>query len=82
MKTISQYYTVPRKSLAYFKFIIEAYDGVAVMETMDPAVAVIKLRVAPGCLADAADVVRELNREVMVTPVEGTPWEAAVSVET
>jgi hypothetical protein len=47
--TTRLFYQVERKSVCFIKFIIEAYDGIALMKTIDPLTAVIELNVAPGC---------------------------------
>ena len=48
MDTQSRYLRLRRKDIAYFKFIIESYEGMAVVRTKDPHEAVIELMVAPG----------------------------------
>ena len=35
-ETIKRYYRVDRREIAFLRFIFEAYDGLAVLETLDP----------------------------------------------
>jgi hypothetical protein len=68
MRTIKKLYNVDRKSVGYIKFIFEAYDGIAVVETIEPDSAVIMLHVAPGCEKDVENVVLELKKSMFMEP--------------
>jgi hypothetical protein len=72
LKTISRLYSIDRKFVGFFKFILEAYDGIAVVETIDPQTAIIKLHIAPGCESDVEGVLIELKKEILIEPVSGT----------
>jgi hypothetical protein len=54
---------VPRHEIAYVKFVIESYEGVAVTRTIDPRAAVVVALVAPDFLADARRIVSALAAE-------------------
>ncbi len=69
MKTISKFYSIEKKSVGFVKFIFEAYDGIAVVETIDRQASIIKLHIAPGCEADVDDVLNELKKEILIEPV-------------
>lgn len=48
----------------YLRTTIESYDGMAVLRTIDPLEAVIELLIAPGCLQQIEDLIKDLrNRE-------------------
>ena len=49
MNSITKRYNVERKDIAYLRYIIEAYDGIAVVSTEDSATAVIRLMISPSC---------------------------------
>ena len=68
MKTIGKLYSIERKSVGFVKFIFEAYDGIAVVETIDRHASVIKLHIAPGCEKDVDDVLIELKKEILIEP--------------
>lgn len=72
LRTVSRLYTVERKQVGYIKFIFEAYDGIAVVETIAPQTALIKLHIAPGCESDVDGVLAALGREIIIEPFEGT----------
>jgi hypothetical protein len=70
MDTVSRYFRLHRKDIAYFKFIIESYEGMAVVRTKDPREAVVELMVAPGWERDVDEVIKGLRREI---PIEFLP---------
>ncbi len=64
MDTHSLYLRLRRKDIAYFKFILETYEGMAVVRTEDPSEAVVELMVAPGWEKDVRQVLDGLGKEV------------------
>ena len=54
---------VPRKEIAYVKFLFESYEGIAVVRTLDPDRALLVVLVAPDFEATARAVVAELVAE-------------------
>lgn len=49
METIKWKFRVNRENIHYLRTTIEAYDGMAVVRTVDPWEATIELLIAPGC---------------------------------
>jgi len=70
MDTQSKYFRINRKDIAYFKFIIESYEGMAVVRTKDPHEAVVELMVAPGWEKDLEEALEGLRKEI---PIEALP---------
>jgi hypothetical protein len=70
MDTQSRYFRIRRQDIAYFKFIIESYEGMAVVRTKDPHEAIVELMVAPGWEKDLEEVLGGLRKEI---PVESLP---------
>ncbi len=69
MDTQSRYFRLHRKDIAYFKFIIESYEGMAVVRTKDPREAVVELMIAPGWERDVDEVIEGLQREIEIEPL-------------
>jgi hypothetical protein len=69
MDTVSRYFRLHRKDIAYFKFIIESYDGMAVVRTKDPYEAIVELMVAPGWEKDVDQVMEGLRKEIRIEPL-------------
>ncbi len=70
MDTQSRYFRVRREDIAYFKFIIESYEGMAVVRTKDPHEAVVELMVAPGWEEDLEEVLEGLCKEMPIESLE------------
>jgi len=64
MDTHSIVLRLRREDIAYFKFIIESYEGMAVVRTRDPREAVIELMIAPGWERDVDEVLGGLRKEL------------------
>ncbi len=69
MDTQSRYLRLHRKDIAYFKFVIESYEGMAVVRTHDPKEAVVELMVAPGWEKDLEKVIEGLRKEIPLEEV-------------
>ncbi len=66
MDTQSRYFRLDRKEIAYFKFIIESYEGMAVIRTKDPYEAIVEVMVAPGWEKDLEEVLEGLRKEISI----------------
>jgi hypothetical protein len=75
LKTRKRYFRVERSAIAFLRFIFEAYDGVAVLETLDPALGIIVLHVAPGCDDIVEMVIGGLQSDIRLESIDpaGTP---------
>jgi hypothetical protein len=69
MDTHSRYFRLRREDIAYFKFIIESYEGIAVVRTKDRHEAVVELMVAPGWERDVDEVLEGLRKEILIESV-------------
>ncbi len=69
MDTQSRYFRIHRKDIAYFKFIIESYEGMAIVRTKDPHEAIVELMVAPGWENDVGEVLEGLRNEMAIEPL-------------
>jgi len=76
MDTHSRYFRLYRKDIAYFKFIIESYEGMAVVRTKDPREAIVELMVAPGWEKDMEEVLESLREEIPIEPLQTTDRKA------
>ena len=67
-ETAKRFYRVDRRRIAYLKFILEAYDGLAVVSTLDPEAGIIVLHISPGCEPDVERILQDLKRYIMMEP--------------
>lgn len=66
METIKKYLRVDRREISFLKFIIEAYDGIATLTTVDSNSGVVRLHIAPGCEKDVESVLTDLKKHIMM----------------
>ena len=75
MKTTTSYYRINRRDISFFRFIFEAYDGIAVVSTVDPVQGIISVTSPPGCLPETEAVIQGLKAEIMIEKVDFLPPE-------
>jgi hypothetical protein len=68
IKSSKRYYRVDRREISYLRFIFEAYDGMATIETLNPESGLIVIYIAPGCVSDVEMVLRDLENNIMIEP--------------
>lgn len=49
LKTTKKVFKVDRREICFLRFTLESYDGMAVVSTIDPYLALIEVSIAPGC---------------------------------
>ena len=62
MESFKSNFLVNRQEISYLRWIIESYDGIAFLKTIDPDKAIIELEVSPGCdlfITELLDFLRE-----------------------
>ncbi len=69
--TSRRLYRIDRGDISFLRFILEAYDGMAVVTTRDAARGIVSITTAPGCEARVERVVAALavNGEIYIEPV-------------
>ncbi len=76
VETIKKYYRVDRREISFLKFILEAYDGLAVLTTIDSKKGIVVINIAPGCEADVEMILQDLKENVMI---ENIPFKNQLS---
>ena len=69
MESLPRYYRVERDQIAFLKFILEAYDGMAVLSTLDSERGVVMLTIPPGCEIETEAVIEDLKKDILIEPV-------------
>jgi len=67
-ETNKQYFRVDSREISFFRFILEGYDGMAVLTTLDASCGGVALAIAPGCEQDVADIISGLKSEMLIEP--------------
>jgi hypothetical protein len=63
MEMTRRRYRVDRRQISFVKFILEAYDNVAVVSTVDARHGLVQIRIAPGCENLVDGIVAEFSRD-------------------
>ncbi len=71
LRTTQHLYRVDRRDISFLRFILEAYDGMAVVTTRDAAMGIVSVTVAPGCQTVVASVLDALTAagEIYLEPL-------------
>ncbi len=69
METTKKYFHVDHRDISYIKFIIEAYEGLAVMTTVDRGRGVVEMNIAPGCENEVDLILQDLKKDLLIEPV-------------
>jgi hypothetical protein len=67
------YLRLPPREIAYVKFVLESYEGVAVVRTLDRRAATLVVLAAPDLEATARGVVRALVEEGVCVETAAPP---------
>ena len=73
---INRYFRVKRHDMVFLKFILEAYEGMNVMSTVDNVAGIIRIAIMEGFEADMDALLAELGRQVAM---EAVLWDDAPS---
>lgn len=69
MEVASRYYQLASRDLVYMKFILEAYEGLSTMSTIDGKRGIVKVEYPVPFAADVAALMEALATEIAVTEV-------------
>jgi len=67
-----RYFRVDRHDIVVLKFILEAYEGMNVMSSVDNGAGIVRVLVMPGFRQDMADLLADLTGRLAMEEVE---WE-------
>jgi hypothetical protein len=67
--SLARYFRVNRHDLVYLKFILEAYEGLAVLSTVQREGAIVRISYSHFFAADVDALLRALSAEIEITEV-------------
>ena len=70
LKSVTKQYRVDRREIAFLKFILEAYDGIALLKTEDPIRGIVTIHIAPGCEKQFTEILQDLKKDIMIEEVQ------------
>jgi hypothetical protein len=66
---ICRYFKVAHRDMVFLKFILEAYEGMNVMSTVDNKEGIIRIAIMPGFVEDMDALLAELGKQTVMEPV-------------
>ena len=69
METATRYFQLASRDLVYMKFILEAYEGLSTMSTVDGKRGIVRVNYPLPFAADVAALMDALGTEISVTEV-------------
>jgi hypothetical protein len=66
-QTRKQYFRIHRNHICFVRFILEAYEGIALMRTIDAKQGIVEIMTAPGCNHEVDDILNDLRQSILIT---------------
>ena len=66
LETIKKYIRIDRREICFLKFILEAYDGIASITTVNSHLGVVRLHIPPGCAEDVEIILQDLKKNFII----------------
>ena len=70
MDTTNKYYSIDEAGIGLLKFLIETYEGAAVVRTISTSDPTVEVMIAPGFEAEVEAVINELREEFRITDID------------
>jgi len=70
LQTVSKKFRVDTSQISFLKFILEAYEGMAQLTTLDPGLGLVEIYVAPGCMKDFESIIMDLKKQMLIEVIE------------
>lgn len=65
METERLFLRMDRREIGFFRFLLEAYEGIGILSTLNRDLGLVMVRVAPGC----RDLVMEITEALAPPPL-------------
>ncbi len=76
-----RYFRLPARHIAHFQFLVEGYDGIATVTTVDSKAAVLMLCIPDGLETEVDRVLDAMAQERLIPFREDTGWKEEFGVE-
>ena len=70
MDIIKKYYQMDRSKISFLRYILEAYDGIAVLTTTDKVRGVVVIRISAGFEDEVDVILSDLKEKLSIEPFE------------
>ncbi len=62
----TRYFRLDRRDLVYLKFILEAYEGLSTLSTVEKDATLVRISTFPWCAADVDALIEALREEIPI----------------
>jgi len=69
---VKRVYRTPRQHIAYLRFVLESYDGLAFIRTLDSRQALVEIAYPPSRRLDAEALLSALAQELSLEEVDAS----------
>lgn len=70
MDIIKKYYQMDRSRISFLRYILEAYDGIAVLTTAEKQRGIVLIRIAAGFEDEVDVILSDLKENLSIEPFE------------
>jgi len=70
LQTVSKRFRVDTSQISFLKFILEAYEGMAQLTTLDPGLGLVEIYVVPGCMKEFENIIMDLKKQMLIEFIE------------
>jgi hypothetical protein len=67
---IEKIFEVKKNDIAPIQFIIEGYEGMATVSTIDPHTAIIKFSIMPDFISDITVIINDLKNKYQIVEID------------
>ena len=71
---IEKLFKVKKNDIAPIQFIIEGYEGMATVSTIDPHKAIIKFSIMPDFISDITVIINDLKNKYQIVEINPATW--------
>ena len=61
MESVQKFFRIDRREICFLHWIVESYEGLATVTTIDPASGFVCLSISPGSEGEVAEILQELS---------------------
>ena len=70
METIKKLYRVNKTDISFLKFIIEAYEGIAVVSTVERENGIIAIYIPKGCEEEVDQIIASRGEKMLIEALQ------------
>ncbi len=71
---INKLFKLNRHNIAVVQFIVEGYEGMATVSTIDPHTAIIKALIMPDFVSEINSLIDDLKNKYKITEIDPATW--------